>query len=82
VNVNAYHQPGVEAGKKAAEAVLAVQKKVMGALDANERSAQSIAEAIGVEDAETVFLVLRHLAANERIKRSAGARPGDDRFSR
>ena len=29
VNINAYHQPGVEAGKKAAAAVLALQGKVL-----------------------------------------------------
>ncbi len=82
INVNAYHQPGVEAGKKAAEAVLAVQHKVMGALDATPRSVAQIAEAIGEDGAETVFLVLRHLAANGRVKRQAGARPTEDRFTR
>ena len=32
VNINAYHQPGVEAGKKAAANVLAVQTKVLVAI--------------------------------------------------
>ena len=32
VNINAYHQPGVEAGKKAAAAVLELQTKLMTAL--------------------------------------------------
>ena len=32
VNINAYHQPGVEAGKKAAAAVLDIQKKVVETL--------------------------------------------------
>src|ERR1041385_8154549 len=32
VNINAYHQPGVEAGKKAAEEVLALQGKVVAEL--------------------------------------------------
>ena len=31
VNINAYHQPGVEAGKKAAAAVLALQEKIVAA---------------------------------------------------
>ncbi len=82
VNVNAYHQPGVEAGKKAAEAVLTVQHKVLQGLDATPRSVDQLAEAIGVSDVETVFLVLRHLAANGRVQRLAGARPAEDRFSR
>ena len=32
VGINAYHQPGVEAGKKAAAGVLALQAKVLAAL--------------------------------------------------
>ena len=32
VNVNAYHQPGVEAGKKAAQAVIALQARVLAAV--------------------------------------------------
>jgi glucose-6-phosphate isomerase len=67
VNVNAYHQPGVEAGKKAAEAVLDVQAKVMAALRAapgRELTLDEIAAAAGDADVETVFCILRHLAAN------------------
>lgn len=68
VNVNAYHQPGVEAGKKAAEAVLAVQKKIVAALGEKAVSAAEIAKAAGVDDVETSFIVLRHLASNGRAK--------------
>lgn len=67
VNVNAYHQPGVEAGKKAAATVLDIQQKVLKAIHSNPepRPAAQIATAIGQpEDVETVFRVLRHLAAN------------------
>src|SRR5208283_978230 len=32
ININAYHQPGVEAGKKAAGAVIALQLKILGCL--------------------------------------------------
>jgi glucose-6-phosphate isomerase len=35
INVNAYHQPGVEAGKKAAESVLALQLKIVSLLKSN-----------------------------------------------
>jgi glucose-6-phosphate isomerase len=80
VNVNAYHQPGVEAGKKAAEGVLAVQRKVMSALDATPRSVQQIAEVIGA-DPETVFLVLRHLAANGRATKHGAGHPGSLKFT-
>ncbi len=80
VNVNAYHQPGVEAGKKAAEGVLAVQRKVMSALDATPRSVEQIAEVIGA-DPETVFLVLRHLAANGRATKHGAGHPGSLKFT-
>ncbi len=68
INVNAYHQPGVEAGKKAAGTVLELQRQVVEAL--RERageamSAEQIAGAVGQPDrAETVYHVLEHLAAN------------------
>lgn len=67
VNINAYHQPGVEAGKKAAQAVLDLQGKVIGALrgaSGRELSIEEAAKAAGTEDFQTVFSILRHLAAN------------------
>jgi glucose-6-phosphate isomerase len=67
ININAYHQPGVEAGKKAAGTVIALQKSVMELLDKEQRNmtAGAIAELLGKpEEAEMVFAILRHLAAN------------------
>ena len=67
VGINAYHQPGVEAGKKAAAAVLALQGKILANLGAKKggfRTAEKVAESVGEKDVETVFAVLRHLAAN------------------
>jgi glucose-6-phosphate isomerase len=77
VNVNAYHQPGVEAGKKAAAAVLEIGAHVQRALrEAKGKglTAEEIARAAGTDDVETVFWVLRHLVANpERgVARSLG----------
>lgn len=66
VNVNAYHQPGVEAGKKAAAAVLSLQKQVADLLDATPRTVAEIAQAIGApEQVERVFWILRHMALNQ-----------------
>lgn len=82
VNVNAYHQPGVEAGKKAAGVVLELQRKVLARLRAEPTKAQSAEElalAVGAPDeVETVFKVLEHLVANA----PAGVRrePGSSRF--
>ena len=67
-NINAYHQPGVEAGKKAAAAVLEVQAKVMGELKGTPMSPADVAAHIGQpEAAETVEHILAHLAANKRV---------------
>lgn len=71
VNINAYHQPGVEAGKKAATAVLQLQGKIIGALTGTGQTADEIAKQIGSPDqAETIFKVCTHLAANQRLKKS------------
>lgn len=81
VNINAYHQPGVEAGKKAATAVLTLQHKVLGALNKESQSASEIAQALGV-DPEDVYHVLQHLAANRpAVRLHSGASPQFDRFS-
>lgn len=74
VNVNAYHQPGVEAGKKAAATVLDVQAKAVAALTDTPLTPTEIAQSIGNPDAvETIAHVLAHLAANKRIgKKGAG----------
>ena len=67
ININAYHQPGVEAGKKAAGSVIALQKSVMEQLHKEQRgmTAMAIAEQLGKPaDAEMIFAILRHLAAN------------------
>lgn len=69
LGINAYHQPGVEAGKKAAASVLALQAKVIAALGDKPRTAEQLAESAGANDAvESVYLILEHLAANGRAK--------------
>lgn len=71
INVNAYHQPGVEAGKKAATAVLSLQTEVLNHLQKNNSQALSpveIAQAISANgQVETVFHICMHLAANGRL---------------
>lgn len=65
--VNADHQPGVEAGKKAAAAVLGLQHEVVAHLKVAQRaqSADEIAASLGREaEVEAVFKILEHLAAN------------------
>jgi len=82
VNINAYHQPGVEAGKKAAAAVLQLQAEVAGSLGVQPRTSAEIAATLGKTDAvETIYLILEHLAANGRAKASDGLDPDSRRFS-
>ena len=82
VGINAYHQPGVEAGKKAAADVLALQGLAVAALTSEPRTPDEIAAAAGrADDAETVFHVLSHLADNGRgVVRSGGRHPAHARF--
>ncbi len=81
VHVNAYHQPGVEAGKKAASRILELQPKVLAHLATGEGTAEAIAHAIDA-DPEDVYHVLRHLAANDQITQAGGDAPGNEKFSR
>ena len=71
VNINAYHQPGVEAGKKAATVVLQLQGVVFEFLSKNASrgfTAQEIADALsGQSSAETIFKICQHLAANREL---------------
>ena len=84
VNVNAYHQPGVEAGKKAATAVLSLQLSVRQALAENSEGALGAEElAAHVHaDPEAVYHVLTHLAANDpAVRVTPGNCPASDRFA-
>ncbi len=84
VNINAYHQPGVEAGKKAAQAVITLQAKVIEGLKKSKEaaSAEKIAESIGEQaEVETVFKTLEHLAANGRARKSKGTHVFDAKYT-
>ena len=69
VGVNAYNQPGVEAGKKAAQTVIEMQTRLLRSLDDTSGTAEQFADSIGArERAEDCFHILRHLAANGRAQ--------------
>ena len=69
VNVNAYHQPGVEAGKKMSNAVIKLQRDVLAHLRGSPGksfTAEELAAAVGAEEnTETVFKILEHASANK-----------------
>ena len=66
VGINAYHQPGVEAGKKAASNILQIKSAIMKALsDGREKSVDEIAEEIKLEnEKEIIFKLLSHIESN------------------
>lgn len=80
VNINAYHQPGVEAGKLAATEFLDMLNEVRGHLTADRRSAMDVATAISC-DPEDVFHALVHLSANGEATHTRGENPMEDSFS-
>ncbi len=83
VRINAYDQPGVEAGKKAATEILALQRRVRKQLPAPPgQTAEELATALQA-DAEEVYHVLRHLVANDsELGCSRGDAPAEDKFFR
>ena len=79
IDINAYHQPGVEAGKKAAATILELQSKVVAHLKhvGQPQTAEQVATALGVPDrTESVYKLLEHLSAN--IGRGVDHVDGDD----
>lgn len=84
VNINAYHQPGVEAGKKAATRILQIQQLVRKALEESHgtpKSAPEIASAVDA-DPEDVYHVLIHMLANTKNLTSIPAPlPGNEKFA-
>jgi glucose-6-phosphate isomerase len=90
VDVNAYHQPGVEAGKLAATRVLELQRALLAWLERAPARAYSAVEAAasvapGAKDGagpsvETVHHILEHLAANGRIHAERGRECCETRY--
>jgi glucose-6-phosphate isomerase len=86
ININAYHQPGVEAGKKAAANIIQLQLKIL-ALLANKRqrlTVGEIAKEIGAdEEIENVFKICEHLSSNpdHKIQKTVGDTPFKSRYA-
>ena len=76
VNINAYHQPGVEAGKKAAERVIEVQMNIFECLmrrDGHPMTVNDLSmETQSVDEVETIYKICEHLTANGRMAKIEG----------
>src|SRR5205085_11308574 len=78
VNINAYPQSRVEAGKKAATRLLELQAAARAKLSRQATTAEEIARALDA-DPEDVFHALHHLASNDRrVQTSRGEDPSED----
>jgi glucose-6-phosphate isomerase len=86
VNINAYNQPGVEAGKKAAAKIIQLQIKILE-LFAKQRKAMTvfeIAKEIGeTEEIENIFKICEHLSSNldRKIEKTIGNTQFDSGFA-
>ncbi len=69
ININAYHQPGVEAGKKGSVCLIALQRTILQLLRNSSQPLTLInlaEKAEASEQIEAVYKIVRHLAANSR----------------
>jgi len=81
IHINAYNQPGVESGKKAAAAVLSLQARAHAALSSTPQTAVQIAAVSAAQSAESIYLILEHLASNGRAQMTRAADPGEATFT-
>lgn len=68
ININAYHQPAVELGKKAAGEIIGLKNRVIAHLKENPgqklQVVQLAQEINQTEETEALFILLNHIAAN------------------
>ena len=84
VNINAYDQPGVEAGKQAGSELLALQHLILAALPEKASQAltsEEVAAFVGAKDeVESVCLILEHLAANGNATVAVPGKPWEAKY--
>jgi glucose-6-phosphate isomerase len=85
LGINAYHQPGVEAGKRAAGAVLDLQNRVVDLFERGGMEALTVPEIAlrldAADQADVIFHLVEHLAANGRLHVVRQTQAGDHRYS-
>jgi glucose-6-phosphate isomerase len=85
ININAYHQPGVEAGKKAAANIIQLQLKILTLQTKQQQglTVVEIAKGIGAdEEIESIFKICEHLSSNpdHKIQKTIGNTPFNSRY--
>jgi len=79
LNINAYNQPGVEAGKKAASIHLSQMKSIMSGLTATPQTAEQLGKPVGISAARA-WRLASHLSATGRATTTAGKSTSEDLF--
>ena len=79
IHINAYHQPGVQAGKKAAGSFLELMGRVRTQLTRQPASAGQIAAALGADEEDT-YHALVHLAESGCAQQSMAENAQQDSF--
>ena len=73
ININAYDQPGVEAGKIAAAEVIKIQETIKKQLsDGNIYSINQLNNLFSTEESETIFWILRTMHINNSLNVTEG----------
>ncbi|MGX8698503.1 MAG: glucose-6-phosphate isomerase, partial [bacterium] len=82
IGINAYHQPAVEFGKKAAGGLIETKNRAYACLKASGKpmTAPELSEALGA-DAEDIFRLLLHLSANGSVTMTPAENITDSCFS-
>ena len=74
IDVNAYHQPGVEAGKKAAGEILELSKRVRSVLTPEPQAVSPLARRLDADPVE-LWIILERLVATGRARREGAPSP-------
>lgn len=81
IHINAYHQPGVQAGKLAANVFLKLLADAEAALSAEPATAAALAAKLGADE-EDVYHALVHIAESGKAQWTLGECPCCDTFAR
>ncbi len=81
IHINAYHQPGVQAGKLAANVFLKLLASAGAALTETPATAAQVAAAVGAAEEDT-YHALVHIAESGKAKWVPGDCPCEDTFCR
>ena len=78
-DLNAYHQPGVEAGKSAATQLIGEMSRVREMLSSSPQTAEEIAAVLQL-DPRVTWRLCMHLCGSRRATLIPGLSPAEDRF--